>query len=291
MFRSNVGINCHMPSNSELDLVAGCGISNIRVDFKWSDIDTKTGYNWTETDRVVSKANKLKLAVFANLSDGINRLNRVSIANWPDFVHACVTRYGNRVAYWGIWNEPNLSQFWNGTRSDFRCKIFEPGIAAVKSVSLSAKIVGPDLSTLSSSNWWKWLKELKEPLKQCDAISLHTYEETPGEVLESITRSPWYTFIWPSHQGFNKVLKDLGLNSKPLWITETGWYTGNGKSKVSENKQASNIKELLDRAGAVLKSGKLYIYELTDDPAVELWGIVKKDGTKKAAYDQIKSQL
>ena len=33
-------------------------------------------------------------------------------ANWKRFVHAAVKRYGDRVKYWGFWNEPTERHFW-----------------------------------------------------------------------------------------------------------------------------------------------------------------------------------
>ena len=36
-------------------------------------------------------------------------------ANWKRFVHAAVKRYGDRVKYWGFWNEPTERHFWPET--------------------------------------------------------------------------------------------------------------------------------------------------------------------------------
>ena len=73
-------------------------------------------------------------------------------ANWKRFVHAAVTRYGDRVKYWGFWNEPTEQHFWpeygEGNCRDrlaqLVTKVIKPGREAALAANPSVQIVGPD---------------------------------------------------------------------------------------------------------------------------------------------------
>jgi hypothetical protein len=73
-------------------------------------------------------------------------------ANWKRFVHAAVTRYGDRVKYWGFWNEPTERHFWpeypEGHCQDrlgqLVTKVIRPGREAALAANPSVRIVGPD---------------------------------------------------------------------------------------------------------------------------------------------------
>jgi hypothetical protein len=73
-------------------------------------------------------------------------------ANWRKFVHAAVTRYGDRVKYWGFWNEPTERHFWpeypEGNCQDrlgqLVAKVIIPGREAALAANPSIQIVGPD---------------------------------------------------------------------------------------------------------------------------------------------------
>ncbi len=79
-----------------------------------------------------------------------------------------------------------------------------------------------------------------------------------------------------------KVLRNLGMDHKPVWLTEVGWAT----SKVSQEEQATNYHQLL---WGVLQRDyleKVFPYEIRDDPTpgVSAYGILHADGTPKQAY-------
>ena len=73
-------------------------------------------------------------------------------ANWKRFVAAAVTRYGDRVKYWGFWNEPTERHFWpeypEGNCQDrlaqLVTKVIRPGREAALAANPFVQIVGPD---------------------------------------------------------------------------------------------------------------------------------------------------
>src|SRR5262249_50544382 len=64
-------------------------------------------------------------------------------ALYGNFMRAAVARYGDRVSAWELWCEPDLRKYWNGSPSQYRHQVLEPGFDAVKAVRPSAKVVGP----------------------------------------------------------------------------------------------------------------------------------------------------
>ena len=71
-----------------------------------------------------------------------------------DFVTDAVNRYSAapyNVTHFGIWNEPNLTQFFEGgadSIDEYVDTILVPGAAAVRSACNSCKVLGPDLAHL-----------------------------------------------------------------------------------------------------------------------------------------------
>ena len=149
------GVNAHLSSANALDLAAAAGIGWVRMDMNWFQIETsQNSYNWTPADNFIAHADSLGLNVFVTIAyspdwavaqpcnnadpDDANRcLNRppLNTSDWTDFVTEAVNRYPT-VTHWGLWNEPNLSQFWIADRDQWVNEILIPGSDAVHALSL-----------------------------------------------------------------------------------------------------------------------------------------------------------
>lgn len=98
-----------------------------------------------------------------------------------DLVHHTVREKGYAVPYWGVWNEPNSTLFWNNKLEDY-LRLYEVCARAVKSVSPALRVGGPEVA-----NWdqtWvegliRYCAQRKLPL---DFISWHYYLSTVGEI-------------------------------------------------------------------------------------------------------------
>jgi len=102
-------------------------------------------------------------------------------SEWQDLVVAftqhCVERYGLgevRTWHFEVWNEPNLSGFWSGTKEDY-FQLYAHAARAVKSVDAELKVGGP------ASSKAHWIADLIDfcsagsvPL---DFISTHLYPQ------------------------------------------------------------------------------------------------------------------
>jgi len=289
---SPYGINSHVPDNTTLDLVAGAGIGWIRVDMNWFQMEPgRDSYNWGFMDSVVNNARARGLEIFATLAyspawaNGTGNIADppLDTADWYDFVYDTVNRYKNSVKYWGMWNEPNLEDFFTGNGWQYREWILKPGAQAAKAADPTCLVLGPELAHLTSSDWPDWMEEamIAGGADHIDIVSHHCYKgDTGNDIFKYLDADAGY---WPwDPPPLMKVLENLGVDGKPVWLTEVGFATDD----ISEEDQATYYHQLLWGVHTRSYLGKVFPYEIRDDPNPEVppWGIVRADYSPKEAY-------
>lgn len=327
---SYIGINLQTTQNPEFySKVAAASMGWVRIAFNWNRIhfrNPETGeesFVWDRTDKAVRLAHENGLKVFATLAYAPDWAQKKECQSqkpcppqdslaWDRFVRAAVSRYstleisGAPVEKWGLWNEPNLSAFWLGSRDEFITNILKPGYSAVKETNPNAEVVAPDLAYGKKYKWQQWIKALgKEARDFFDIFSFHVYVEdhedfdndskfdTDGDLVALVA---------------NKIKPDLkragilGAN-KRVWLTEFGWRTY--KAEVDYKNQAAYltgvIKAMVEskqHEGDLSWLGKIFIYAIADDNiesgSKNKWGILEgkhKNFAPKPAYFAIQSLL
>jgi hypothetical protein len=134
-----------------------------------------------------------------------------NLDDWRNYVRALATRYGSRVEYWELWNEPDIPQFWRGTPAQLATMA---GIAReeILRANPKAKLVGPAVT----SGGMVFLDQfLASPgSKALTAISFHTYlVSSPYELAKTLKQ-------------VRSVAATHGRNTLPLWFTEFGVSCG-----------------------------------------------------------------
>ena len=281
------GINTHLPSSAVLDLVRDAGISWIRVDFNWFLMAPARGvYDWSTTDAVVSDARARGLNIFATLAytpgwanggQGIN-VPATDPADWYQFVFDTVSRYKDSVKHWGMWNEPNLAQFFLGSIQQYVKDVLRLGAQAVRAADSSSFVLGPELAQLQSGHWIAWLfTVLTQAGDVIDIVTHHDYSDTGRAVLEGLG-GPFPLWQFRTPRG---IIGLTGNANKPLWLTETGWRT----DQVTQTQQADYYVQVLRGVNSATWLDKVFFYEIADDPRFpNQWGIVQSDLTPKEAY-------
>lgn len=291
---SPYGINAHLPNSTVLDKIRDASIKWVRFDFNWDEIEPYQGYfRWGDYDRAVNQALERGLSIFATLSytpqwagDGSRNSVPKDLNLWKNFVRRTVERYRGKILYWGMWNEPNLKEFWKGSVDEYISIILVPGYEAVKTADINSKVVAPDLSHLfsvSESRWDTWLRRILSTSKQfIDIISHHIYDLPDNCFLKMESYDPKN----PLAPSLLQVLREEGASNKPLWITETGWHTW----EVTEDTQADYYKRFLQLMKSKGYVNKIFFYEIIDDPRPEIppYGILRSDLTEKKAYSAYK---
>ena len=303
---SPYGVNIHAPSGAHLrhllDEAQAAGIGWVRIDFIWAVVQPQRGtFDWSLYDEIVDEARSRGIEVLAILAytpgwatdgDAFNGVPR-DVEDWRTFCRRAAERYRGRIAAWEIWNEPNLPQFWAGSRAEYRDLILEPAALAIHAADPAAAAGGPGLAHLvsGSRDWYAWLRETLEAKGHLlDFVSHHVYDSHGSRAvtdkLDDNTLFGDEPGLWDAvNPSLAEVLDYVGW-SGPVWLTETGWASND----VGEADQGAFLGGLLGRwfgdGASHHLLDKIFVYELQDDPTpgAAKWGLLAADLREKAAY-------
>jgi hypothetical protein len=256
------GINSHLPTQSDLEMIKAAGIDWVRFDFNWFQLEpSNNSFQWQVTDPIVNKAHELGLNMFATLSytpqwasanpnctpnhpgaDGCNTQPFSSVAEWQDFVTKVVSRYKGKIKHWGMWNEPNLDHFYSGTEDQYVYDILIPGAQAAKAADPGAVICGPELAGVRGSDDWNgdegtclfgecifngWEVSLANVLDKAgdhiDVITHHFYKDDAHQLAAQILEGQFEIIIQVSHS-LKEIIEGHGQGQE-VWLAEWGWHT------------------------------------------------------------------
>ena len=246
----------------QLDLARGAGAGMVRVDLGWASLE-QTGKgqinNWylSKIDHVVAQAQARGIKVLftvwetpcwastapETLKQGcagawwerdVQRYPPARASDYADALAFLIRRYGNRVAAWEVWNEPNQATYFKAPDpATSYAALVKAAYPAAKAADQNATIIAGSLSDADF--------QFTESLLQrgigghFDAYSVHPYSED---------RSP----LHPGFSGWAKKSFAAGVpavrntllahgQDRPIWLTEFGWSTCNvqGRSGAWEN--------------------------------------------------------
>jgi len=282
------GINVHTASNEVLARVKNAGINWVRIDALWPDIEYRNDrYSWKEMDRVINYCDQNGLSMVVILSDtpawANNNKGRnypaTNVNEWRSFIRTVVKRYKNKVGFWSIWNEPNNRTFFAKSKDVFMNQIFLPAAKVIRANHGAGKIVGPDCAHLTTpgQEWYFWMKYILERGRSyIDIVSHHIYKnEGPQYIYRTINEGVNYL---PS---IREIIAESKNEGKAFWITETGWHTDD----FTEETQADNYLEMLQRRYNEGYPQKIFFYEIIDLSNAPPWGILRANLNPKQAYD------
>lgn len=260
-----VGVNAHVATPAFVDAIDDLGAGWIRLDGNWWTLEPSSGdYHWGPLDDAVSEANDAGLNILITFAytptwvpasgDG-NHITDVpnSSVEWENFMEDAVARYRSMgVRHFGIWNEPNLENFFNGTAHDYVNTILLPGASAVRDVCSDCYVVGPHLSSSD---------------RQADEYLRTILDEAGGDIFDIIAHHTYYGFLetgqnpWDRryvntldefcdvpfmecHDPIRYVLDEYGYDGE-VWITETG-VRALPENSDDEERQATFITRALE---------------------------------------------
>jgi len=279
---SPYGVNAHIPDEATLDALVAAGLGWVRMDFNWYEIEPSKGeFQFGALDQAVNAARARGLFVFATLAyspkwavadatcdDGTANPCRTKPpadpADWEAFVLATVKHFKDRVHHWGMWNEPNLSMFFDGTLDEYVDRILVPGAQAVKWEDPGAFVLGPELAGVTDGSQWNgdkgncvlglctfngWELDLAQVLDKAgsslDIVTHHFYKGNATRLMEAILDGEYDSLIGlvKTHSSLKEILEQHAP-TKEVWLTEYGWETPayggySGGGSVSEADQAA----------------------------------------------------
>ncbi len=166
--------------------------------------------------------------VFSDGSDQPGAGKQINPANrWARFVFQAVNRYkpggvlaqqfgwaqGAGVRHWEMWNEPDLTSFWDGSLADY-ARLLKVGYLAAKQADGQAVILFGGLANFSWPSFYG------------DVLNIYAADPLAGPhgFFHNILATHNYSYSWRSWQYvFNagNTMRAFGFE-KPIWLNESG---------------------------------------------------------------------
>jgi hypothetical protein len=230
-------------AGAEWDLLAGSGAESVRAALYWNQVQP-TGpseLNFTTTDQIFLMAAQRGVGVLPVLQGtpvwaakdpydpGSPPRDNDDFAR---FLTALVTRYGpdgslwvshpevtpQPVRSWQIWNEPNLTRYWNAQPwAPSYVGLLKRAHTALKAADPGSKTVLAGLPNES----WNALDEIYKAggRRSFDVVSLHPYTGKPKNVVRIV-------------RIVRERMRRRGDGTMPIWLTELSWPAAKGKVRV-----------------------------------------------------------
>ncbi len=198
---------------------------------------------------------------------------------WGQFVYQTVLHFKGQVDVWEVWNEPDLTLFWQGTPEQY-AQLLKVAYQAIKAANPDATVLFGGLAYWSNPDFYKAVLDAiaADPESVThngyfDVMSLHLYSnvETPYEVSRSVMA---------------EVAARVGPH--PLWLTEAGvpvWDDGGPVPSYSATMEeaASYVIEAYAEA-RVAGVDKFFFFRLHDEAMSERFGLTRNDYSLRPAY-------
>lgn len=281
------------------------GATSVRLDYAWAAIEaTKGVYTWTQLDTLINDAYTRGMTVLVMLywppqwSSGSTSKAAVpgSAADYGNILGRIGARYGNKLAGVEMWNEPDLSGFWLGTRAQF-VDLLADAYPVAKALAPSTTFIAAAPTYLGlATNWFSdmYADSRYRPGISYDAQAIHPYQSASD--LPADAASSNYTI---NGIPLLKTLRASKGDNSPLWATEFGWSTHTNemynratepwKMGVSEQQHADYTVQaysLLQGHGVVAA----YVYtdmNISTEPDAheQNFGLLYSDQSKKPVVD------
>ncbi len=248
---------------ANLAAIQAAGFTWIRQTFAWSRIEPQRGqFDWAETDRIVDAIGDTPLNLIAVLDTSPTWANPTSDLHPPtssldfaQFVQLFAQRYGDRIDYYQIWDEPNLGDRWNGEVNPVAyAEMLRQARDAIREADPSAVILlaglAPTVET-SAANMadWLFLRKLYE------AGAKDAFDVAAGKPYGFDT-GPDDRRVDPSVLNFSHVIlmrEEMiahGDAGKALWASHFGWNTHPQSiwGHAAEAQQAQWTQQAIGRA-------------------------------------------
>jgi hypothetical protein len=267
----------------EMPLVAALRVAVLRLEFPWPLLEPRRRkYDWRRSDYIVRAARRHKVRLLPVLVytpgwAGPSRTRPPAARDFARFARAFATRYGRSIDHYELWNEPDLTRYWEGSQSEYVHRVLVPGYAAVRRSDRRAKvIVGP------SSSDPAWLDGLYRygGGRSFDIVAYHDYSGDRHALEGSFA--------------VHRVLAAHGQPRKPVWLGEYGVQ----EPGLQDVHHQALIRLVLTEAAPLAMA---LWYSLRDDHAMtccppkavvsETYGLVTDTYQKKGSYDVMRALL
>ncbi len=295
------GLNFVTPFEPWVPIALETGARTMRWQFSWRDHEIAPGeWIWTPSDTPMTVWHNAGFQVHAILHNppdfwlanpGTGSLvPRGYDLAWDDpnngWGHWCYTfasRYKDTVASYEIWNEPDLSQYWNRSARDYY-KLMRTCYQAIKAADPEAGVSMGSMALLVNPGFFpavvqaaKYDPGAAEHNYYFDGVSVHAF------------MGPELSYSLPVKA--RTTLARYGMADKPIWLTETGVPVRGygvvsdepGWDRATEDEQAWYMLQSISNAHAGGAS-RLMVYRFADDFADHAFGLIRVDLSRRPSY-------
>lgn len=199
----------------------------------WGMVEQSRGkYWWTGLDRAVAAANERNVEITYVLGSTPRwaathtyqgtypnkgaASNPRYISDWRRWVRNVVTRHGDSIDAYQIWNEANLRTFWQGTPRQMAILTLEAK-KIIRRLDPTAKVVSASTSVRLASAYNRffpaYLKQLRRLRWPVDVFAIHTYGPSTAA---PVVRAKYI-------KRTRKLLKEARAPRRPIWDTEINY--------------------------------------------------------------------
>lgn len=275
------------------------GVQWVRTDFWWDLVKpTATGsYDWSTIDRVVDMASKYGIKVIGELN-GMpswvtpNMSTTAAQKAFGDYAAAAAAHFGDKVDYWEVFNEPNLTPI----SPQSYTKMLQAAYTAIKAYDFGDVVISGGLSPSPQSG--NGIYGAVDYLKGMYAAGAKGYFDAVGFHPYTYPLLPENPAAWNGWQimedGIRGTMVANGDSALDVWITELGAPTAGGTNAMSQADQATVLKQAVALAGQSDWIGPILWYSYADKGGatnnMENWfGLVDANGGHKTMYDVYKA--
>ena len=210
----------------------------------WGQVEQKSGqYWWNGLDAAISNANSQNVKILyvlgstpkwaaSNTKQGTypnkGAASMPSMKAWKSWVNAVTTRYADSIESYQIWNEANLTTFWQGTPKQM-AQLTKEASKIIRKNDPTAKIVAASTTVRLQSAYKKffpaYLKELKKLSWPIDAVAVHLYPVSTGTPAD---RAAYIAQVQAD------MKKSKVPAAKELWDTEVNYGIAGPGSKYPD---------------------------------------------------------
>ncbi len=274
----------------------------------------ETTYDWTKVDQLYDELLAMHIRPFVELGFTPNALatstnsifywkgntSHPNPAGWHDlvsaFIHHLEGRYGqNEVRSWffEVWNEPNLSGFWEGADQQAYFALYDLTSNTIKSIDPALRVGGP---ATAGAGWVpEFLAHVKQSGSAVDFVSTHTYGVDGGfldEAGNSDTKlSPSSDAIVGDVRRVRQQVTASAFPNLPVYFTE--WSTSYTPRDAVHDSYVSApyILSKLKACTGLVQGMSYWTYsDLFEEPGPPTaafqggFGLLNRDGIRKPAF-------
>ncbi|MCU0490459.1 MAG: glycoside hydrolase family 5 protein [Chloroflexaceae bacterium] len=247
-----------------MTLASNAGFDWVRQQIYWRDVEdpAKNLFVWDEVDAIVESVNKSGRKLLVNIVRTPAAYNPTGglpsdPTTFGNFVEQMAKRYGNKIAAYEIWNEPNLAHETGGriTTDDVgtyvellieaykRIKAVSPDAFVLAAASSSTGVTDANIA-LSDEDFYRAMYSYRDGIVKdyFDVQAVHPGgtlnppdtlwpdNPGPGNGCPDPEQRCWQThptFYFRHVENVRKWMEEYGLGDRQIWLTEFGWATQN----------------------------------------------------------------